>query len=325
MNGERASLSSLRMRLHPYPATTWIVETTLGVWPEHEKFLTLRFSNANERHMEICERLALLVRNLTGRDLVTYCSDYRWMCENFNREQLYFARTGNYRNSDFSVVEAEIYSNPAYMSRYVRGILLSQLLWPNHARAFQDFVENFLPAIPPNSRYLEVGPGHGLYLYVASEEPNISSLTAWDISQSSIAQTNQSLAALGCNRAVSLEERDVTRPQNLDRVFDAIVISEVLEHLPDPQQTMSMLSSLLSDSGILFVNVPINSPAPDHIFLWRTEAELIELFLETGLRPIRSSCLPAGNYDLATAYAKTTAVSCVFHLQHERAASKSDC
>jgi 2-polyprenyl-3-methyl-5-hydroxy-6-metoxy-1,4-benzoquinol methylase len=46
-----------------------------------------------------------------------------------------------------------------------------------------------------------------------------------------------------------------------------VVISEVLEHLERPDQALSFLYSALNPGGLIYVNVPINSPSPDHIYL----------------------------------------------------------
>ena len=46
-----------------------------------------------------------------------------------------------------------------------------------------------------------------------------------------------------------------------------VVISEVLEHLERPEQALSFLNSALNPGGFIYVNVPINSPSPDHIYL----------------------------------------------------------
>lgn len=45
-----------------------------------------------------------------------------------------------------------------------------------------------------------------------------------------------------------------------DGVFDLVIVSHVLEHLPDPRYTLGRLSALLKDEGLLFIEVPHESP-----------------------------------------------------------------
>ena len=65
--------------------------------------------------------------------------------------------------------------------------------------------------------------------------------------------------------------------------FDEIAVSEVLEHIEHPGQALSALRETLAPGGLIFINVPLNSPAPDHIYLLRSEAEARALITSAGL------------------------------------------
>ena len=43
------------------------------------------------------------------------------------------------------------------------------------------------------------------------------------------------------------------------QLYDLIIIAEVLEHLPDPQQTLQQLGELLSPMGKIWISVPFNA------------------------------------------------------------------
>ena len=47
--------------------------------------------------------MAALALRLMGDDLDDYCTDYRWMCEAFTEEEIFFRRTGSYRLRTFAV------------------------------------------------------------------------------------------------------------------------------------------------------------------------------------------------------------------------------
>jgi hypothetical protein len=58
----------------------------------------------------------------------------------------------------------------------------------------------------------------------------------------------------------------------------------VLEHLEDPAAALRFLRKTVSDAGRVFINVPLNSPSPDHIFLLSTPEGAARLAEEAGFR-----------------------------------------
>ncbi|MEK8173426.1 class I SAM-dependent methyltransferase [Streptomyces sp. M19] len=104
---------------------------------------------------------------------------------------------------------------------------------------------------------LEVGPGHGLLLALAAERQR-GSVVGWDVSATSLVATRRALEAMGA-RSVRLVHRDLLRA-GVDGSFDAVVASELLEHLDRPHEALERLHALLRPGGHLFLNIPVNSP-----------------------------------------------------------------
>jgi len=300
-----------RSRLRPFANLDKIVGALLEVWPEHADYCEARFRDDPPGFMTRSDELAGLVVKLAGGDLATYCQDYKWMCAEFLKEELYFRREGRYRLSTFKEAYDEVYNKADYMSRYVRGILLSQLIWTPHARAFDYFRTHFLPGNPPGTNHLEVGPGHGLFLYFASQDANIARLEAWDVSQSSIAASRHALQTLGVTRPISLIEQDVLAAPSRSEEFHSAIISEVLEHLERPDLALQTLRQALKPGGRLFINVPVNSPAPDHIYLWTGTGEFIDFVKGQGFEIETSQFLPMTGHSLERAVKHKLSISCI--------------
>jgi len=76
---------------------------------------------------------------------------------------------------------------------------------------------------------------------------------------------------------------DVLKAELPPRNYDLIVISEVLEHLEEPSLALRKLARILRPQGRVFINVPINSPSPDHIYLLTRPQEVRDLIEASGL------------------------------------------
>lgn len=255
--------------------------------------------------------LAVKVQQLIGGDLDQYCDDYRWTCAQVKEEQYFFHRHGRYRLRTLAEAIAQVYGVPEYMKRYVNGLLLSQVFWQNHAYAFYLYYTRFLPGNRAGYDHLEVGPGHGLFAAVASEDRGCRSVTAWDVSRSSLQATERSLRRLGITRPVTLAETNVVTAAPTPDMFDSIVMSELLEHLEEPNRALQVAYLSMRPGGRIFLNVPVNSPALDHLYLWRDGQELIRLVREVGFEIEENWELPMTGQTLATARRLSLDISCV--------------
>ena len=274
----------LRLLLTGKFETSAVVDAVLDVWPDHLPYLVRSFEARSPDMLEATEIAASAARRLIAGNEAQFAADYRWVCDRLREEELFFHREGRYRLSTFAEAIAEVYSNNEYMARYINGLLLSQLLWYNHAATFEMFLNRVLAASVEPFDYLEVGPGHGLMVFLAARSPFSRTLEAWDVSEVSLRETGAALDRLEIVRPVSLVETDILRAQKPDRRYDLIVISEVLEHLETPEIALRFLRRAITDNGRIFINVPINSPSPDHLCLLSSPDEVRELIQASGFR-----------------------------------------
>lgn len=292
------------------PALQRLVEAVAAHWPDHTDFLRKSLAGHPPRELEDLEALAgeiLAIHEQPQR----LAESYRWMCHQFLEEELYFRRNQEYRCRSFAQAFREVYSNPPFMQKYMEGLLLSQLFWQNHARAFLYFRRQFLPRLPERYDYLEIGPGHGLFLACAARDPRSGTVSAWDVSPESLQHTRACLRKLGTGLRVQLDLRDVLADEEDGATFDAISISEVLEHLDDPAFALRKLRQRLKPDGRAFINVPINSPAPDHVFLLRRVEEASQLVLSNGYRVEELVPVPMTGYTLERAQRASATISCL--------------
>lgn len=300
-----------------YPQLASLVTMLTDRWPEHAAYLEKSFTSRDVANMEIAEEMAIIVSKLSGDikgGIDTLCADYRFLCEDIViPEELYFRRNGTYRLTRFEDANRECYANAEFMDRYMNGLLMSDVMWANHAATMTYYVRTYLPTLKAGSAHLEIGPGHGIFLYFAARHPAVGSVSAWDVSPTSIANTRHALTTLGVTRPIELTLQNLFDASGADDGgnFDSIVMSEILEHLEDPVAALRAAALWLKPGGQIWVNVPANSPAPDHIFLFTSPEHACEIVRAAGLEVTASDAFAMQNIPLAKAQKNQMSVSCV--------------
>lgn len=293
----------------PGPATARIVAAVLDAWPEHERYVARSLAaRADGPAGETTELLAEAALKLAGDRMGEVARHYRWTCDRLREEELHFHREGRYRLSTFAEAEAEVYGDAAYMERYMDGLLFSQVLWANHARSCDFFLRETPRHLSPDARLLEIGPGHGLMLHLALRDFGLSAATAWDLSAVSIEHTRRALERLDGAKA-ELGVRDLMSVAPGERTFELVVLSEVLEHLEDPRPAMEAVRGLMAPGGIVFVNVPVNSPSPDHLYLMESPEDARALLTGSGLEIVSEAAFATQDRPLEKALRQRVSVS----------------
>lgn len=296
-----------------YPALSRLMELQYSCTPGHFSYLEKRLSGADGAEFSVLEGLAEQITILGGDRLAEICSNYDFICKIVREEEIYFRRNGKYRLDNFADANRLVYSDPVYMGKYMDGLLLTQIYWSNHTACSIFYREKFLGGAPEGYDYLEIGPGHGLLLYHAVSDPRCGSATGWDLSQASIDHTREALEALGAQgRSPDLVLQDLYEAAPEATQFDCITFSEVLEHLEQPHEALARLFEQLKPGGRLFVNVPVNSPAPDHLFLLNTPEEAVDVVKRAGFEIEASAFYPMTNHTMEQARKhKLTISACV--------------
>lgn len=287
-----------------------LVGYQIGLFPHHSKFFEKRFKDLPDGDLETLNEFSIHIGKLVDGDISVYASDYDWLCAMQLDEELYFHRNGRYRLATFKEAYEQVYANRAYMTRYMNGLLMTQLWWSNHAKVMEFYRTRFLKTNPSGYSHLEIGPGHGLFLYFAASDPAAGDVCSWDISEASIALTRSALQKLNVPRMPTLELTDMFSDPSGS--FDSITFSEVLEHMEQPARALEVLRSLLSPRGRLFINMPINSPAPDHLFNAESPEALGSFIESSGLRIVDRAMFPATNQSLEAARRKKLTISCAY-------------
>ena len=129
---------------------------------------------------------------------------------------------------------------------------LGQYIWPDETAAALKtrltFIWNKLKIEKPTS-ILDIGCGTGEHLtsYLAMLFPGVVILGV---------DTDKASIDLASNKYNHLKNLTFSTGLPPNRVFDAIIASEVLEHVDNPYQFLLSIRSVLKDGGMLIVTVP---------------------------------------------------------------------
>jgi len=113
------------------------------------------------------------------------------------------------------------------------------------------------------------------------------------------------------HREINLVQQDIVAATGLESKFDCIMCSEVLEHTEEPEKALMNMHSSLRDQGRMFLHIPINSPAPDHIYLWRKAEEIEDLVENNGFVIESFTAIPPTGKTLSEAQKHDLDISCI--------------
>lgn len=250
---------------------------------------------------------------LTGVDGSYACYDF--LCKEMLREEIIFKKNKaeKYRLSSQNEANAIVYSNDDYMKNYMIGLGISTFLWVNHLMISRYFKENLPKEMVGN--YLEVGTGHGQSFSDAIRICKFDKYIGYDISEFSLMLTDETVKFM-CPGMVNykLVLGDFTSA-NVNGRFDAIICGEVLEHIEDPLLLLKKFCSLANNGAFIYITTAINSPAVDHIHLFRNLDEVLSLFYESGLEVESKLVLPQSGASMEEAIDQKLTLNVAFVLR----------
>jgi SAM-dependent methyltransferase len=139
------------------------------------------------------------------------------------------------------------------------------------------FIKRELENLPRAARILEIGSGLG-YLTYAVQQAGYD-ITGLDISLDAITSARAKFGDLYLHKDLHVLAAEQPRS------FDAVIMTEVIEHVADPSAFLDATASLLKPGGSLLITTPNKSYSPLGA-RWQTESPPVHLwwFSETAMR-----------------------------------------
>ncbi len=115
---------------------------------------------------------------------------------------------------------------------------------------------------------LECGCGDGFYIHLLSRISN-NRIFGCDIDINALRSAKKNLE----EASIQLLLGNVTQLPYKDKTFNKIILTEVLEHVPNDSQALEELYRVLKDDGILVITVPNHN----YPFLWDPINKILEV------------------------------------------------
>lgn len=160
-----------------------------------------------------------------------------------------------YRINEINIVRCRkcglIYQNPRkdalkdlYREEYYHEGYPDKARLLNQGHALIREVAKYVPA---KAKVLEIGAGLGYTLKIAKDK-------GWEVFGTEISNfaVNYAKEELG----LELFNGNLEEAGFADNFFDLVIIAHVLEHLPDPLESLERIFHMLKNSGILYIAVP---------------------------------------------------------------------
>ena len=132
-------------------------------------------------------------------------------------------RTAGTRPKQSPELISEVYEDEGYMVPYMWAAILIYPFWPSMISHIALYRDDFLKALPPGAKVLELASGHGVMGLLAAETRSDIQVEGFDISPPAVAVANRLLGVSGHGHRVTFEVKDALKlnltekPRNISR------------------------------------------------------------------------------------------------------------
>lgn len=149
----------------------------------------------------------------------------------------------------------------------------------DHSQVNDAFCTDFVAAAGARDfagRVLDVGTGTALIpIALCKRQPNVR-VVALDLAEQMLARARSNVAGAGLSGRVDLVLRDAKKSGFAARSFDAVISNSIVHHIPNPENALADMWSLVANGGVLFVR-DLSRPESEEAV-----RELVDTYAPTG-------------------------------------------
>jgi len=209
-----------------------------------------------------------------------------------NRLQQAYESSGEFSSSSHEEVVEAVYDNPEYMIPYMWAAVLIYPYWPSMVRHIAFLRDRFIRQLPEHASILELACGHGALGLLALEERKDLHVDGVDLSPAAIDIALRLRHASGHADRSALKVMDALDLQQAGKPgrYAGILAAMLAEHLHEPEALFHTIAHHLAPDGICFFSTALESAQKDHVYEFRTEAQVLNMADHAGLRVVEMIC-----------------------------------
>jgi 2-polyprenyl-3-methyl-5-hydroxy-6-metoxy-1,4-benzoquinol methylase len=213
---------------------------------------------------------------------------YAKYCMGVWKSQQQYEKAGKYTPESMPELVSEVYEDEGYMVPYMWAAILIYPFWPSMISHIAMYRDDFLKALSPKAKVLELASGHGVMGLLAAETRADIHVDGFDISPPAVAVSQRLLAVSGHSHHVNFEVKNALElnPENRGS-YQGIIAAMLAEHLEDPRPLFQVIAHNLAEDGLVFFSTALESAQRDHTFEFHHESEPLKMAEEVGLRVVR--------------------------------------
>jgi SAM-dependent methyltransferase len=252
-------------------------------YPSLANSLEESVAQGGARLRQLADKIVTKYSSICSNEIRGLARAYANLVAEVNKLQLKYELSGVYAHRDYDKALHEVYSVDQRMTDYMLGLVCTQFAWPNHFELMCFFEDEFIRRIH-SREVLEIAPGHGLLGLTLLEFHPKAILTGVDISPSSVRISRAIAAQFKQQNARYIEQNALALPDDFAHRFDTVICGELMEHLPAPELLVRSIARVLVPGGRAYVTAAITAAAPDHIYEFKSEKEILDIYIGEGLQ-----------------------------------------
>ena len=176
---------------------------------------------------------------------------YAKYCMGVWKSQQQYEKAGRYTPESMPELVSEVYEDEGYMVPYMWAAILIYPFWPSMINHIAMYRDDFIKALPPQAKVLELASGHGVMGLLAAETRADIHVDGFDISPPAVAVSKRLLAVSGHSHHVNFEVKNALQlnPENRG-TYQGVIAAMLAEHLEDPRPLFQVIAHNLADDGL---------------------------------------------------------------------------
>jgi len=280
-----------------FPLTEQLIETLKQEAPLYAPQIVQCYQNNKDSFSNLSEKMLTWGINYLGDELwKNLIKGYCAFVSNVNRSQMQYEIKGCYEHSSYQEVYDKVYNNQIFMEKYHWGVYLTTFAWEHHLKLYEYFVQQFINIIPESPKSaIDLGSGSGVWSLLLAENFSELSITAIDISETSVQHAKDLTSKNNMDNQVNIVLGDALL-YKLNSQSEIGISCFLIEHLETPNELLENLASNLVEGGYAFVTAALSAAEIDHIFEIKYESQLILMAEKAGFRVISSFSSAPSSY-----------------------------